>query len=477
MKLLFSVFLLFQCTAWLFAGVGDQERAISSVVLVTAENPRDKIYSQGSGVVIAPDRIVTNYHVVQGKSIFHIQPRGGHSKEKYIAFVIKTDQEKDLALLATMKHLPHINLAPAGSFSVDDFVRAIGYPGGNQRITFGRITSVTARDDCMLVQTSAELNPGNSGGALVDENGRLVGINTRGTRSAMYEQPANEAIHVTEVMKFVRNGFGSPFRGALPTRTTRAKPAYQGWRPSQNDYPWDTPDPLPNPTPTRLPYLVETIPREKAYSGPMMGAVFEACDTPFPTLDHRGAKLASMESGGAADHAGMKIGDVVMMMDDIPIGPVQTFASTIKGHKPGGHVALQILRDGLYKELSVVLGDRWVGPCALPTAQHPQDLTPEQCPPQSDRGRLGMVVGPCPAFTDLPVGIQGLKIFSVRPGGAANYAQLEPGDVILGLNGKPPGSAYDFVYRLHGLCSGTKANLQIYRQGKTQDVPITIRGG
>ena len=110
MKLLFSVFLLFQCTAWLFAGVGDQERAISSVVLVTAENPRDKIYSQGSGVVIAPDRIVTNYHVVQGKSIFHIQPRGGHSKEKYIAFVIKTDQEKDLALLATMKHLPHINL-------------------------------------------------------------------------------------------------------------------------------------------------------------------------------------------------------------------------------------------------------------------------------------------------------------------------------------------------------------------------------
>ena len=88
-----------------------------------------------------------------------------------------------------------------------------------------------------------------------------------------------------------------------------------------------------------------------------------------------------------------------------------------------------------------------------------------------------MVVGPCPAFTDLPVGKHGLKIFSVRPGGAANYAQLEPGDVILGLNGKPPGSAYDFVYRLHGLCSGTKANLQIYRQGKTQDVPITIRGG
>jgi serine protease Do len=209
----------------------------------------------------------------------------------------------------------------------------------------------------------------------------------------------------------------------------------------------------------------------------MMGAVFEACDTPFPTLDHRGAKLASMESGGAADHAGMKIGDVVMMMDDIPIGPVQTFASTIKGQKPGGRVALQILRDGLYKEISVVLGDRWVGPCALPTAQHPQDLTPEQCPPQSDRGRLGMVVGPCPAFTDLPAGRHGLKIFSVRPGGAANYAQLEPGDVILGLNGKPPGSAYDFVYRIHGLRLGTKANLQIYRQGKTWDVPVTIQRG
>ena len=88
-----------------------------------------------------------------------------------------------------------------------------------------------------------------------------------------------------------------------------------------------------------------------------------------------------------------------------------------------------------------------------------------------------MVVGPCPAFTDLPEGTQGLKIFSVTPGGAANYAHLEPGDVILGLNGKPPGSAYDFVYRLHGLWHGTKANLQIYRQGKTRDVPVTIRRG
>jgi len=476
MRLLFSAFALFLGTAWSFGRLGDPERALSSVVLVTAENPGDKIYSQGSGVVIAPDRIVTNYHVVQGKSVFHIQPRGGHSKEKYIAFVMKTDPDKDLALLSTMNLLPPITIAPEGSFTSDDFVHAIGYPGGNQRITFGRITSVTPRNDCMLVQTSADLNPGNSGGALVDEYGRLVGINTRKAFSTS-TGTAGEAVHVSEVMNFVRNGFGSPFPGASPTRTTRTKSSYRGWRPSQNEYPWDAPEPLPDPTPTRLPSHEEIIPREKAYSGPMMGAVFEACDTPFPTLDHRGAKLASMESGGAAEHAGMKIGDVVMMMDDIPVGPVQTFASTIKGQKPGSRVALQILRDGLYKEVSIVLGDRWVGPCALPTEHHPQDLTPEQCPPQSDRGRLGMVVGPCPAFTDLPGGTQGLKIFSVSPGGAANYANLEPGDVILGLNGKPPGSAYDFVYRLHGLWPGTKANLQIYRQGKTQDVLVTIRRG
>jgi S1-C subfamily serine protease len=88
-----------------------------------------------------------------------------------------------------------------------------------------------------------------------------------------------------------------------------------------------------------------------------------------------------------------------------------------------------------------------------------------------------MVVGPCPAFTDLPEGTQGLKIFSVTPGGAANYANLEPGDVILGLNGKPPGSAYDFVYRLHGLWPGTKANLQIYQDGKSKDIQVTIGYG
>jgi len=477
MKLLFSAFALFLGTAWSFAGLGDPEHAISSVVLVTANNPGDEIYSQGSGVVIAPDRIVTNYHVVQGKTVFHIHPRGGHSKDEYIAFVLRTDKDKDLALLWTMNLLPPIDIAPEGSFSSDDFVHAIGYPGGSQRKTSGRITAVRSRGNCMLVQTSAELNPGNSGGALVDEKGRLVGINTRRVYSTGSERTANEAIHVSEVMNFVGNRFGSNFPGALPTRTTQTKSTYREWHLFQNEYPWDKPGPLPNPTPTRLPSPEETILREKAYSGPMMGAVFEACDTIFPTLDHRGAKLISLESGGAAEHAGMKIGDVVMMMDDIPVGPVQTFASTISGQKPGSRVALQILRDGLYKEVSVVLGDRWVGPCALPTEQHPQDLTPEQCPPQSDQGRLGIVVGPCPAFTDLPEGTQGLKIFSVTPGGAANYAHLQPGDVIITLNGKPTGNAYDFVYRLHGLWPGTKANLQIYRQGKTQDVLVTIQRG
>ena len=166
-----------------------------------------------------------------------------------------------------------------------------------------------------------------------------------------------------------------------------------------------------------------------------------------------------------------------MMMDDIPIGPVRTFASTIRSQKPGSRVALQLLREGLYKEVVVILGDRWQGVAALPEKTHPQDLNLEDCPPQFDKGRLGLVVGPCPPYIDLPAGSQGLRIFSVVPGQTAHQARLQPGDVILGLNGAPPGNAYNFILRVYGIRAGSRALLKVLRGTKTEDVPVTVGWG
>lgn len=458
------------------AGLGDPERAWPSVVQVVAGNYGETMCNQGSGVVVAPGKIVTNFHVVEGKTDIRILPRGKQSQKEERAMILRLDSRRDLALLMTLADLPVIPAASDESVQIDSFVHAIGYPGGSRRMTSGRIRGITTRGNCLHVQTSAEINPGNSGGALVNDSGHLVGINTRTVHYSGETLPENEAIHVREVMAFAnyglggnRNLYGSYRPSSLPRSTPSWSPNPGSLFPPANNYPWESPDPLPAPP--------SPPPRERANSGPLMGAVFEACDTIFPTLDHRGAKVVSIDPGGAADHAGLKLGDVVMMMDDIPIGPVSTFASTIRSQKPGSRVALQLLRDDLYKEVVVVLGNRWSGVAELPPENRPQELAVDDCPPQFDRGRLGLVVGPCPRYIDLPAGSQGLKIFSVVPGKTADRARLRRGDVILGLNGAPPGNSYSFILRLYGIRPGNQAVLKVLRGTKTEEIPVTVGWG
>lgn len=467
------------------AGLGDPERAWPSVVQVLAGKYGETLCSQGSGVVVAPRKIVTNYHVIEGKTDIRILPRGKQSQREERAMVLRVDPKRDLALLMTMDDLPVIAAAPEQSVQIDDFVHAIGYPGGSRRITSGRIRGITTRGGCLHIQTSAEINPGNSGGALVDDNGCLVGINTRTVHYSGETLAENEAVHVREVMAFANYGLGAypslPDRrihgsyqpSSLPRTIPPWMPSTPGNFPSPNRYPWENPIFPPNLQPAEPP----PPPRERADTGPLMGAVFEACDTIFATLDHRGAKLVEMDPGGAAECAGMKLGDVVMMMDDIPVGPVRTFTSTVRSQKAGSRVALQMLRDGLYKEVFVTLGTRWKGPEAIPTESHPLELAPDDCPPQFDKGRLGLVVGPCPRYIDIPEGSQGLKILSVVPGLTAHQARLRPGDVILGLNGEAPGNAYEFILRLYGIRPGKQAFLKVLRGKATEQIPVTVGWG
>jgi S1-C subfamily serine protease len=480
----FLWFLIF-FTPTLQASLGDPERAWPSVVQILAEQYGETTCNQGSGVVIAPNKIVTNYHVVEGKTDIRIFPRGKQSKHEVKAIVARVDAKRDLALLTTMVDLPVIATAPDQSVQIDGFVHAIGYPGGSRRITSGRICGITTRGGCLHVQTSAEINPGNSGGALVDNSGRLVGINTQTLRYTGETVVESEAVHVREVMAFANHGlepyppfpdrriYGSNRSNTQPRGTLPWIPDNSGTFGSDDVRPWDNPGVSSGYPPSEIP----PSPKESADAGPLMGAVLEACDTIFPTLDHRGAKLIAMDPGGAAEHAGLKLGDVVMMMDDVPVGPVRTFASTIRSLKPGNHVALQLLRDGLYKEVVVTLGNRWRGPAELPYSSHASSLPPEDCPPQSDLGRVGLVVGPCPRYINIPPGDQGLKIYSVVPGQNAHRARLMEGDVILALNGTPPGNAYQFILRLYGIRPGQQAKIKILRGSSTEEVPVTVGVG
>ncbi|HSY10337.1 MAG TPA: trypsin-like peptidase domain-containing protein, partial [Candidatus Dormibacteraeota bacterium] len=144
-----------------------------------------KEQSLGSGVVISPDGyILTANHVVEGADEIKVAIDDG--KKEYTAKVVGTDPPTDVAILKIdAKNLSAITLADSDQLEVGDIVLAIGNPFGvGQTVTMGIVSALgrspwhgfNGYED--FIQTDAAINPGNSGGALVDAEGRLVGINT-----------------------------------------------------------------------------------------------------------------------------------------------------------------------------------------------------------------------------------------------------------------------------------------------------------
>ena len=479
MKISFRVFwaVWFCClvTSSVHARLGDAEHAMASVVQVFAGNPGDRIVNQGSGVVISPTQIISNYHVVAGKTEVKIKCRGNDSKRESYVIIERVDPLRDLALLRSTEPLTPIQIAPQESFNIDDFVHAIGYPLGTRRITNGRIIGLVRQDGFLILQTSAELNHGNSGGALIDEEGRLIGINFRIASVIGKSGTLNEAIHVSEVLDFAQrqNVLGSfPSREHLPC----AKSGFPGSSPFRRDpsrshdgNKWQKEDVDQPP---------KFLPEPSEYAGPRLGVRLEKCPTVFSTLGNQGMKIVRVDPGGAGERSGLELWDQILTMNDLPIGSASNLIWELDGKKQGERVVFQILRKGLFCEIPVILG----GPKKYPKEQAlpnngtlPQDLSIEQCPPQTTGQRMGIVVEswtPKEANTE-----RGLRIVSVAPGGAGCVAKLSEGDVIIAINGEDPGNPYKFVMHLYGIQVGTPVKLKVSRQGQIQEINVVIQGG
>lgn len=145
--------------------------------------PREQT-SLGSGVIVAPDGlIVTNYHVIENMTEIRVV---FSDRREFDAKVLLTDKRTDLAVLKIEagEPTPYLDFANSDAIEVGDIVLAIGDPFGvGQTVTSGIVsalarTEVGASDYQFYIQTDAAINPGNSGGALVDVDGRLIGINT-----------------------------------------------------------------------------------------------------------------------------------------------------------------------------------------------------------------------------------------------------------------------------------------------------------
>ena len=270
--------------------------------------------SLGSGVVVSPDGyILTNNHVVDGATDVKVQ---FSDKHEYPAKIVGTDKYTDVAVLKIDRTgLTTIPLADSAHAQVGDVVLAMGNPFGlGQTVTMGIISAkgraglgIERFED--FIQTDAAINRGNSGGALIDTHGELVGINTAilsgdggGNEGIGFAIPANLARNVMDGI--LKNGkVTHGFMGIIPQELT-----------------------------------------------PEMAKEFNM-------TDGHGVLIAQVSPDSPASKAGLKVGDVISAINGNAVEDVNNFRLTIAGFASGTTVHLKIVREGKTLEVPVALGE------------------------------------------------------------------------------------------------------------------------
>ncbi len=341
----------------------------------------------GSGVIVsAGGYILTNNHVIEAADQIEVALQDGR---KFKARVAGADPDSDLAVLRidAGAKLPAITFAPSGSLRVGDVVLAIGDPFGvGQTVTSGIVsalarTNIGESDFRSFIQTDAAINPGNSGGALVDMDGRLVGIN-----SAIYSKSGGS----------VGIGF------AIPSALVRV--------------------------------VLAEITRGGKVVRPWLGASGQAV-TPEIAAAMKlarpvGVLINRLSQGGPAADAGLKLGDVVTAVQGREVDDPEGLRFRLATLAVGGSARLTVLRDGAERSIDV--------PLIAPPETPPRDTT-EIAGPNPLAGAMVANLNPALAaemgFDDNAGG--GVVVVRVRPGSIADRLQFAPGDIILSVNGRP----------------------------------------
>jgi Do/DeqQ family serine protease len=347
--------------------------------------PREQVLrSLGSGVIVDPSGlVVTNHHVIEGASEVKVALS---DKREFDAEVVLKDEHSDLSVLrlkGANEKFPVLDFANSDDLQVGDLVLAIGDPFGvGQTVTHGIVsalarTQVGISDYQFFIQTDAAINPGNSGGALVDLNGRLVGINT-----AIYS----------------RSGGSQGIGFAIPANMVRVVVASARGGSAAVKRPW-------------LGAKLQEVTPEIADS---MGLK-------RPT----GALVANVAAGGPAARAGVKTGDVIVSIDGTVVDDPNSFDYRFATKPLGGNAQLMLLRQG--REIAVTV--------ALQSAP---ELPREEVEIHARSPFLGAkVANLSPALAEelrLDTQAQGVVIVSVADGSTAQSIGFQKGDIVVSVN-------------------------------------------
>jgi serine protease Do len=339
----------------------------------------------GSGVIVTKDGyILTNNHVVDGATEVRVSLPDGR---EFTAKVIGRDPKSDIAVVKIpADNLPTVAVADSDNVEVGDVVLAVGNPFGvGQTVTKG-IVSATERggmgieDYENFIQTDAAINPGNSGGALVDINGRLIGINTAilsrsgGSQGMGFAVPSDIARNVMQSLV----AYGHVTRGYLGVAIQNVTP--------------------------------------------------ELADE-FKLKEANGALVSDIMPDSPAEKAGFKDGDVVLEFNGKKIADSRHLKLAVGDTKPGMTVPVEILRNGSVTTLKVLIKP-------LPGKD---ELAAADSDKTEDTGTLnGVGVADVDEQVrsqyNIPKNVSGAVITQVDPGSASAEAGLKPGEVIEEIN-------------------------------------------
>ena len=378
--------------------------ADTSTMSAAADQPSQGVQvrtSAGSGFVVDPDGvIVTNWHVVDGAYEIYVTFSDG-SRAK--AEVLNAARIIDIALLKVSAGHPltAIRWGDSSKVQIGDPVLAIGNPLGiGLSVTAGIVSALnrnimdTPYDD--FIQTDAPINHGNSGGPLFDLKGNMIGINT----ALISPTSASAGL-----------GFAIPSNDAhlIVDRLTHFGWLRPGW----------------------LGVKIQQMTPEMAL----------ALGLPEP----EGSIIAWLVPGGPAEHAGLRISDVILRFDGAAPSDDRALLRAIASSAPGRHVTLGVLRDGKEIQIPVTLSEwpkmQWEERDAPTKAAQPHWNIPAD---------LGIKVTPLTdemraksSYPSLPKEMEGVSVTAVARDADAARLGIAPGDVILEINGAAVGSADD----------------------------------
>ncbi len=386
----------------------------------------------GSGVIVSADgTILTNAHVVDGADKITVLLSDNKTFE---AKLVGTDKPSDLAVLKIeAQNMPYLTLGNSDNVRVGDIVLAIGNPLNiGQSVTAGIISAKGRRTGLSdgqsfedFLQTDAPINRGNSGGALVNLNSELIGINS-------------------QILSPPESGGGNIGIGfSIPSNMARS--------------------------------VMEQLLKDGRVRRGMLGVNIRNIDDDLAKAlelkERAGVLVSNVQAGSSADKAGVKRADVITAINGEKIEDSNVLRNKVAGTMPGTEIKLSIIRDGNPLELTATLDE-------FDTAQTARNNDPkaEDQPKTGENGKFGLSLQPLTSETSkqlgVPAGTEGLVVTEVDPTGVAAEAGIARGDVIIEINRKPVATVDAVQAALNG--AGDKPILLLIARG-SQVIYLTVK--